>query len=292
MIINSEDKIGLVLSGGGCRGIEGALGMYQCLKDNNIPVDYIYACSGGALAGAIIMSKRNPLDVMKELKPKDFLDMNNPFSILFGAPVFKIEPVEKAIYKVIGDSIYSNLVVNFTDLATHETFWAKGSRSTIVASMSIPKVFPPKKLTGTVYQNIEPYDYPGPMKSVHKIIFINNRSVVDGGVYCLHPYPDTLTINKSKHIFTFVCPAGSSPEEMEKSSHLKQCINWITEVEERGYRQSLPVYGDFDNVSIIRPSPINTPFFDWSNNFELYFHCYDSMFEVVKNNKKIRGLML
>lgn len=47
---------------------------------------------------------------------------------------------------------------------------------------------------------------------------------------------------------------------MEKSSHLKQCINWITEVEERGYRQSLPVYGDFDNVSIIRPSPINTPF--------------------------------
>lgn len=291
MIIRSDNKIGLVLSGGGVRVIEYQLGAIKALMDNGIVPDFIYACSGGGLTGAVYFSGKDFMEVMKTLQPTRFLKSNNYMSVLFGAPVFKIDPVIDAMNEIMGDSVYENLVVNFTDVETHDTYYAKGSKSTVIASMSIPKIFPIKKLTGTVYQNIVPYEYDKPARCVQKLVFIKDREVVDGGVYNIIPFPDYETIKKAKHIFVIHPPASKSPEEMESDGHLKQCYNWITEIEERGYRQSLPIYGDMENVSIIRMAPINTPFFDWSKNFELYNFAYENMSKIIKTDSTIRSLV-
>ena len=291
MIINSENKIGLVLSGGGVRVIEYQLGAIKALLDNGIKPDFIYACSGGSLTGAVYFSGKDFMEVMKTLQPKNFLKANNYLSVLMGAPVFKIEPVIDAMNRIMGDSVYENMVVNFTDLETHNTYYAKGSKSTVIASMSIPKIFPNKRLTGTVYQNTVPYEYERPSRCVQKLVFINDREVVDGGVYNIIPFPDYDTIKAAKHIFVIHPPANISPEEMERSGHLRQCYNWITEIEERGYRQSLPIYGNMENVSIIRMAPISTPFFDWSKDFKLYNYAYENMSKIIKTDSVIKGLI-
>jgi len=48
-------KVGLVLSGGGARGLA-HVGAIKALEDNNIPIDYISGTSVGAIVGALYAS--------------------------------------------------------------------------------------------------------------------------------------------------------------------------------------------------------------------------------------------
>ncbi|MDD2577246.1 MAG: patatin-like phospholipase family protein, partial [Bacteroidales bacterium] len=48
-------KVGLVLSGGGARGLA-HVGAIKALEDNNIPIDYIAGTSVGAIVGALYAS--------------------------------------------------------------------------------------------------------------------------------------------------------------------------------------------------------------------------------------------
>ena len=45
-------KIGLVLSGGGAKGIT-HIGVIKALEENNIPIDYIAGTSMGAIVGGL-----------------------------------------------------------------------------------------------------------------------------------------------------------------------------------------------------------------------------------------------
>ena len=48
----SHQSVGLVLSGGGAKGIA-HIGAIKALEDNNIPIDYITGTSMGAIVGAL-----------------------------------------------------------------------------------------------------------------------------------------------------------------------------------------------------------------------------------------------
>lgn len=48
---SSGGKVGLVLSGGGAKGIA-HIGVIQALEDNDIPIDYITGTSMGAMSAA------------------------------------------------------------------------------------------------------------------------------------------------------------------------------------------------------------------------------------------------
>ena len=47
---NRQQSVGLVLSGGGAKGIA-HIGVIKALEENNIPIDYIAGTSMGAIVG-------------------------------------------------------------------------------------------------------------------------------------------------------------------------------------------------------------------------------------------------
>lgn len=63
--VNARLKVGLVLSGGGARGVA-HVGVVEWLEKNRIPVDYITGTSMGGLIGAIYATGRTP-DEMKSI---------------------------------------------------------------------------------------------------------------------------------------------------------------------------------------------------------------------------------
>ena len=51
-ITNARETVGLVLSGGGAKGIA-HIGVIKALEDNDIPVDYVAGTSMGAIVGSL-----------------------------------------------------------------------------------------------------------------------------------------------------------------------------------------------------------------------------------------------
>ncbi|MDE7381779.1 MAG: patatin-like phospholipase family protein [Muribaculaceae bacterium] len=69
---NGNDfKVGLVLSGGGAKGIA-HVGVIKALEDHNIPIDYVAGTSMGAIVGSLYTCGWSPEEMMKFFTSKDF----------------------------------------------------------------------------------------------------------------------------------------------------------------------------------------------------------------------------
>ena len=64
-------RVGLVLSGGGARGIA-HIGVIQALEEDSIPVDYITGTSIGAVVGSLYAMGYSPLEMMTLIKSEEF----------------------------------------------------------------------------------------------------------------------------------------------------------------------------------------------------------------------------
>ena len=64
-------KIGLVLSGGGARGIS-HVGVLKVLEEMRIPVDYIAATSMGAIVGGLYASDMSPDEMERQITAVDW----------------------------------------------------------------------------------------------------------------------------------------------------------------------------------------------------------------------------
>ena len=64
-------KVGLVLSGGGARGLA-HIGVIKALEENNIPIDYITGTSMGAIIGGLYASGYSPEEMETLFKSDDF----------------------------------------------------------------------------------------------------------------------------------------------------------------------------------------------------------------------------
>ncbi len=67
----SAQKVGLVLSGGGAKGIA-HIGIIKALEENNIPVDYVTGTSMGAIVGSLYAMGYSPDEIIAVLKSDDF----------------------------------------------------------------------------------------------------------------------------------------------------------------------------------------------------------------------------
>jgi NTE family protein len=67
----SAQKVGLVLSGGGAKGIT-HIGVIKALEENNIPIDYVAGTSMGAIVGGMYAMGMSPDDMIAVLKSNDF----------------------------------------------------------------------------------------------------------------------------------------------------------------------------------------------------------------------------
>ena len=64
-------KVGLVLSGGGAKGMT-HIGIIRALEENNIPIDYIAGTSMGAIIGSLYAMGYSPDDMEELLRSPDF----------------------------------------------------------------------------------------------------------------------------------------------------------------------------------------------------------------------------
>lgn len=73
---NTEQKVGIVLSGGGATGFA-HIGFLKALEENNIPIDYITGTSAGALIGGLYASGYSPEEIEAFAKSDLFKTMVN-----------------------------------------------------------------------------------------------------------------------------------------------------------------------------------------------------------------------
>ncbi len=66
-------KVGIVLSGGGAKGIA-HIGILKALEENNIPIDYITGTSMGGIVGAMYAAGYSPEQIEKIALSRDFQD--------------------------------------------------------------------------------------------------------------------------------------------------------------------------------------------------------------------------
>ncbi len=64
-------KVGLVLSGGGAKGMA-HIGVIQALEDNNIPIDYVAGTSIGAIVGGMYAMGYTPKEMLDLFKSREF----------------------------------------------------------------------------------------------------------------------------------------------------------------------------------------------------------------------------
>ena len=68
----SEQKVGLVLSGGGAKGIA-HIGVIRALEEKGIPIDYVTGTSMGAIIGSLYAIGYSPDEMMELIQSKEFL---------------------------------------------------------------------------------------------------------------------------------------------------------------------------------------------------------------------------
>ncbi|MEI7594521.1 MAG: patatin-like phospholipase family protein [Bacteroidota bacterium] len=190
-------KVGLVLSGGGARGLA-HIGVIKALEENNIPIDYITGTSMGAIVGALYASGYSPEMMEQIVTSEDFKYWSNgkipeKYYYFFKQP--SVDPSWVSM-KFRWDSIFqASLPTNLIspvqmDLAFIEIF----SRSNALAKSNFDSLFIPFRC---VASDIEAGKVYVPQKAslaqmvrasmtiplVFKPILIDNKLMFDGGIY-------------------------------------------------------------------------------------------------------------
>ncbi|MDE6715415.1 MAG: patatin-like phospholipase family protein, partial [Muribaculaceae bacterium] len=83
-------SVGLVLSGGGAKGIA-HIGVIQALEDNGIPIDYVTGTSMGSIVGGLYAAGFSPDEMMALIESKGFADwstgtINENYTNYFSTP--------------------------------------------------------------------------------------------------------------------------------------------------------------------------------------------------------------
>ncbi|MEM7382499.1 MAG: patatin-like phospholipase family protein [Bacteroidota bacterium] len=152
--LSKSKSIGLVLSGGGVRGMA-HIGLIKALKEHHIEIASVSGSSVGALVGALYCngnSTEEMLAFFKEtplfkynfftINKPGFLDTDRYFSIFKGYfPEDQFEHLEKELFVVA------------TDLqGGHEKVFSRGALiKPLLASAALPPVFSPVEIDGVLY---------------------------------------------------------------------------------------------------------------------------------------------
>jgi len=154
----SRTAVGLVLAGGGARGIA-HLGIFRALQEQGIDIDYVGGTSIGSIMAALLASDR-PLEEIMMIARKAFStsptgDFNwiPLISLISGKRMKKV--AHEAVLKVFGRDVFiEDLWKNYFSVASNytqarEQINTKGDLlKTMLASIAIPGALPPVVMDG------------------------------------------------------------------------------------------------------------------------------------------------
>ena len=149
--MKSDYKIGMVLSGGGARGIS-HLGVVKALAEMGIAPEIISGTSSGAILGAFLCGGYSPDRIMEFIKEQKI--MSSLRFAMSKVGLFRMDNAIKMYGKYLGHDTFEQLniplIVSATDLVTGKSvYFSKGDLFTpVMASSAIPLLFKPVILEG------------------------------------------------------------------------------------------------------------------------------------------------
>ena len=147
-------KFGLVLSGGGVKGVA-HIGLLKALEEHDIYPDCISGCSAGAMVGALYAAGKTADEIFAIFQKVSLFSFSN---FAFGKPGL----IDLARFKTQFQTFFNmdtyeslpiTLFINATDLIKGQTrIFSKGPLvDTILASSAFPLVFSPYKINDDLY---------------------------------------------------------------------------------------------------------------------------------------------
>jgi NTE family protein len=150
-----RSKVGLVLSGGGAKGLA-HIGVIKCLEKNNIPIDVITGSSAGAIVGGIYASgtsTENLEEIVLNLKYRKVTRLLfDP--TLINSGLIKGKKINEFLFDTLTEKKIEKFPIKFgcvtTDIIKGRRFViTKGDASEAIrASMSVPGIFKAVKYQG------------------------------------------------------------------------------------------------------------------------------------------------
>jgi NTE family protein len=147
-------KTGLVLSGGGARGIV-HLGIIKALDEMGIHPDVISGTSAGAIAGAFIAAGYSADEILEIVKKGHFFSFSN--IALSKAGIFSMKRFEQIYMQYFRNNSFEDLgmplYIAATDILKAEAvYFSSGNLArSIMASSCIPLFFQPVEYNQTMY---------------------------------------------------------------------------------------------------------------------------------------------
>lgn len=187
---HGHQSVGLVLSGGGAKGIA-HIGVIKALEDNGIPIDYVCGTSMGAIVGGLYAMGYTPEEMLALVKSKEFgywstgkidpqlvyyFSREDPTPALIHVPLAKKDTTASAVpaslinplpmnfgfmdvfsaYTAQCGGDFNNLFVPFRCVASnvdagHKVVHSSGDLGEAIrTSMSFPIVFQPIRMNGAL----------------------------------------------------------------------------------------------------------------------------------------------
>jgi NTE family protein len=147
-------KIGLVLSGGGARGIC-HLGVLKALDEAGLKFDHISGTSAGAVVGALYSYGYKPDEILNIIETTSLLKSLRPAWTLTG--LLKLDGLRELILKYIPENSFEALKIPVTVAATdikkgRIEYFATGELvDALLGSCCVPAVFNPVRMYGNIY---------------------------------------------------------------------------------------------------------------------------------------------
>lgn len=147
-------KIGLVLSGGGARGLS-HLGVLKALDELGVHIDMISGSSIGAIVGSMYACGLKPDEIAAKIEKQKFLGIRN-FSFT-GNGLFSSKTLLELIQKNISCKNFEDLKIPLTVTATNLEsgeceYFNRGTLALpVLASAAVPFMFQPIEIQGKKY---------------------------------------------------------------------------------------------------------------------------------------------
>ena len=237
-------KVGLVLSGGGAKGIT-HIGVIKALEENNIPIDYIAGTSMGAIVGGMYAMGFTVNEMIETIKSNDFkhwttgeIDSNYKFYYRNADPKpdfveipFNVHNIDSINLKsaILPTSIVSSRQMNYA-------FVPLSSQANAVAGGDFDKLFIPFRCVAADIYNKEQVifrygvlgdairaslSYP----FMFKPVVIDNRLLFDGGIF--NNFPVDVMRNDFKPDIMIGSVVAHNPRKPDQRDILMQIQSMI-----------------------------------------------------------------
>jgi len=240
----SAQKVGLVLSGGGAKGIT-HIGVIKALEENNIPIDYIAGTSMGAIVGGMYAMGMTTDEMIAVLKSKDFrnwstgqIESGYKYYFRNADPKPKLMEVSFNINNL--DSLYSKQNFLPTNLiSSHQMNYAfvpLTAQANAVSGGDFDKLFVPFRCVASdIYDKkavVFRYGVVGDAirasmtyPFMFKPITIDNKLLFDGGIF--NNFPVDVMRSDFKPDYIIGSAVSRNPRKPDQSDIIKQIENMI-----------------------------------------------------------------